>query len=81
MAHQEVPPSKEEWQEWQANPVTKWYHAELKDRVETLQDNIATGGCLRESLEHTAFEYAKSVGITQGSVSALLLEPPVMEAK
>lgn len=81
MAHQEIPPSREEWQEWRANPVTRWYFAELKYTVEDLQDGIATGGCLRPSSDQTAFEYAKLVGITQGSVAALLLEPPSVEAK
>ena len=79
MAHQEVPPSKAEWQEWQANPVTRWYMSELKERVESMQDKIAAGGAMRQTVEATAFEYAKSVGLTQGMCSAIFAEPPVMD--
>lgn len=73
-------PSKEEFEAWTTHPVTEWFLSEIKKSTEDLQDNLAVGGAMRDTAEATAMTYARQVGVTEGLVRALTIEPPIKEA-
>ena len=80
MAQVEIPPSREEWAEWKAHPVTQWYLWALSQVQATQQQTLAEGRTLRASSDDTAQATARAVGYVHGIADALGLEPDVTEA-
>lgn len=75
---QEVPPSREEWQEWKAHPVTQWYRWALGEIVASYRNDIGRGMTLRANSDDTAQETARFIGVTMGLELAIDAEPEAM---
>lgn len=73
--------SKEEWQEWQGHPVTKWFRWAVREVSRQQQDYIGRGGTVRHASDDTAQATARAVGYLNGLSDVLELEPDVGESK
>lgn len=80
MSRNSETPSKEEWQEWQAHPVTEWFMWAVSEVKNDYAGMLSSGQTLKEHSDDTAQTTARTVGIVAGMESAMNIEPEIEEA-